>query len=473
MNTTANCDFGMIGLGVMGRNFLLNVADHDFQVIGYDLEQEKVNALLHEKKGDNVQAATDLPTFINALKAPRRIMLLVPAGNAVDAVIDQLLPHLEKGDILIDGGNSHYDDTHRRMEKLSDSGLHYLGMGVSGGEKGARFGPSLMPGGKMDAYQPVKDMLEAAAAKVQGEACVAFLGHGAAGHYVKMVHNGIEYGIMQLIAEIYDVLKRIGGFTEDELYNTFKEWNEGRLQSFLVEITADVFRQADDLQEGQMLINNILDSAKQKGTGKWTSQSAMDLGVAIPTIDAAVTMRYLSSQKKERTKAEKKLSGPDVAQTVDKAVLKKQAEEALHFAMLVTYAQGFAMLSQASASMSFGLDLSTVAKIWRGGCIIRAKMLEDFIEAFASQPKLSNLMVDKAIASHLSINNISVRKLLVECIQSGVPASALSASLHYYDSYRTARLPSNLIQAQRDYFGAHTYERLDKTGTFHTIWGTS
>lgn len=473
MNQQANCDFGMIGLGVMGRNFLLNVADHDFRVIGYDLDEAKVEALQQEKSAEHVEATTDLSDFIQSLKAPRRIMLLVPAGKAVDAVIDSLLPQLQKGDILIDGGNSHYDDTERRMQRVEAAGLHYLGMGVSGGEKGARFGPSLMPGGKAEAYAPMKAMLEAAAAKVNGEPCVAFLGSGAAGHYVKMVHNGIEYGIMQLIAEVYDILRRVGGLNEDELHQTFADWNEGPLQSFLVEITADIFRQADDQQAGERLINNILDSAKQKGTGKWTSQSAMDLGVAIPTIDAAVTMRYLSSLKSERTKAEKLLSGPNIVVRGEKAVLKKQAEAALHFGMLVTYAQGFAMLQRASDAMDFGLQLSEVAKIWRGGCIIRARMLEDFRDAFIRQPELPNLLVDEKIAATLLEEVGYLRRLLVQCVESGVPTATLSASLNYFDSYRTARLPSNLIQAQRDYFGAHTYERLDKTGAFHTLWGAS
>jgi 6-phosphogluconate dehydrogenase len=473
MNTQVTRDFGMIGLGVMGRNFLLNVADHKFQVIGYDLDVHKVQALQEEKSGDHVEATADLSDFLTALKVPRRIMLLVPAGQAVDAVIDSLLPHLERGDIVIDGGNSHFEDTERRMQNLEERDLKFLGMGVSGGEKGARYGPSLMPGGEVEAYEPLKKILEAAAAKVEGEACVAFLGRGAAGHYVKMVHNGIEYGIMQLLAEIYDVLRRIGGLSDDELHKTFADWNEGGLQSFLVKITADIFQQPDDQKDGEMLINSILDSAKQKGTGKWTSQSAMDLGVSIPTVDAAVTMRYLSSLKIERTEAEKKIAGPNVVVRGDKELLKKQAEHALHFAMLVTYAQGFAMLRQASETMDFGLNLSEVAKIWRGGCIIRARMLEDFRQAFDRQPDLPNLLVDSNITGKLIEDAQSLRSLLVQCIESGVPTAALSASLNYFDSYRTGRLPSNLIQAQRDYFGAHTYERLDQSGSFHTRWGVS
>lgn len=473
MDIQAKCDFGMIGLGVMGRNFLLNVADHNFEVIGYDLDHEKVEALDKEKSVSHVQATADLPAFIQALKSPRRIMLLVPAGKAVDSVIESLLPHLSEGDIIIDGGNSHYDDTTRRMQYLDEAKIHFLGMGVSGGEKGARFGPSLMPGGKQDAYEPVRGILEAAAAKVNGEACVAFLGHGAAGHYVKMVHNGIEYAIMQLIAETYDVLRRRGGLTEDQLHQTFKAWNEGVLQSFLLEITADIFLQADDQQEGEMLINNILDSAKQKGTGKWTSQSAMDLGVAIPTIDSAVTMRYLSSLKQERQKAESLLNGPQIKVTDQQEALIKDAHDALHFAMLISYAQGFAMLQKASEEMNFDLNLAEVAKIWRGGCIIRARMLEDFMKAFSQDTKLPNLMVSPIVADTLNKTADSIRKVLGQCLQQGIPTAALSASLHYFDSYRTSRLPSNLVQAQRDYFGAHTYERLDKTGAFHTIWGQS
>lgn len=463
----------MIGLGVMGRNFLLNVADHGFEVIGYDLDTEKVEALDNEKTVSHVRATSELSIFIQSLKSPRRIMLLVPAGKVVDSVIDSLLPHLSAGDIIIDGGNSHYADTTRRMQNLEDSKIHFLGMGVSGGEKGARFGPSLMPGGKLEAYEPVRTMLEAAAAKVEREACVAFLGKGAAGHYVKMVHNGIEYGIMQLIAEIYDVLRRRGGLSEEQLFNTFSNWNKGALQSFLVEITADIFRQADDQREGEMLINNILDSAKQKGTGKWTSQSAMDLGVAIPTIDAAVTMRYLSSLREERIKADKLLKGPELKKTEHQEELIAMAQDALHFAMLVTYAQGFAMLKKASDEMGFDLNLVEVAKIWRGGCIIRARMLEDFMQAFAKDDALLNLMVSPDIAEILNRCEGKTRSLLVQCLQQGIPTAALSSCLHYFDSYRTSRLPSNLVQAQRDYFGAHTYERLDKTGAFHTLWGES
>lgn len=473
MNTNAKCDFGMIGLGVMGRNFLLNIADHHFEVIGYDLDTEKVEALDKEKSVSHVQATADLPTFIQSLKSPRRIMLLVPAGKAVDSVIDSLLPHLSEGDIIIDGGNSHYDDTTRRMKSLESAHIHFLGMGVSGGEKGARFGPSLMPGGKKEAYEPMRGILEAAAAKVGGEACVAFLGHGAAGHYVKMVHNGIEYGIMQLIAETYDILRRLGGLSEEQLHTTFQKWNEGVLQSFLVEITADIFLQADDQKEGEMLINNILDSAKQKGTGKWTSQSAMDLGVAIPTIDSAVTMRYLSSLREERTKADTLLKGPEIQRVNDQEALIAQAHDALHFAMLATYAQGFAMLKKASDEMGFDLNMVEVARIWRGGCIIRARMLEDFMQAFSKDSALLNLMISPKIADTLNRCVEGTRTVLVQCLQQGIPTAALSASLHYFDSYRTARLPSNLVQAQRDYFGAHTYERLDKTGAFHTIWGAS
>lgn len=473
MSKQATCDFGMIGLGVMGRNFLLNIADHNFEVIGYDLDAEKVAALDKEKELDHVQATGDLSTFIESLKSPRRIMLLVPAGKAVDSVIDSLIPHLSAGDIIIDGGNSHYDDTTRRMHNLENSKIHFLGMGVSGGEQGARFGPSLMPGGKQEAYAPMRSMLEAAAAKVEGEPCVAFLGKGASGHYVKMVHNGIEYGIMQLIAETYDILRRLGGLTEDQLHATFKKWNEGVLQSFLIEITADIFLQVDDQREGEMLINNILDSAKQKGTGKWTSQSAMDLGVAIPTIDSAVTMRYLSSLREERGKAESLLKGPQINKVKYQEELIAQAHDALRFAMLATYAQGFAMLKKASDEMGFELELVEVAKIWRGGCIIRAKMLEDFMQAFTQEPALLNLMISPAIAEILNGSVGNTRSLLVQCLQQGIPTAALSASLHYFDTYRTARLPSNLVQAQRDYFGAHTYERLDQVGAFHTLWGAS
>ena len=467
----AACDFGMIGLGVMGRNFLLNVADHQFAVIGHDLDVDKVTSLSSEANNNNVRATTDLKDFVNSLEIPRRIMLLVPAGQIVDAVIESLIPLLDEGDIIIDGGNSHYNDTTRRMDKLALKKLHFLGMGVSGGEEGARCGPSLMPGGSDEAYKPMRDMLEAAAAKVNGQPCVALMGDSAAGHYVKMVHNGIEYGIMQLLAEMYDVLHQVGGLDENELHQTFSDWNSGELQSYLVEITADIFAQPDELKDGEMLINSILDSAKQKGTGKWTSQSAMDLGIAIPTIDAAVTMRYLSALKKERTVAHKLYDRPLIEQYEDKAGLVLIAKEAFHFAMVISYAQGFAMLQQASEEMGFGLRLSEVAKVWRGGCIIRAKMLDHIMQIFRDNPKLKNLLLESVISGLLNTKIKYARELVVLCVKNGLPAACLSASLSYFDGYRSARLPSNLIQAQRDYFGAHTYERVDQKGSFHTDWG--
>lgn len=473
MDSTSPCDFGMIGLGVMGRNFLLNVADHQFQVMGYDLDQKKVKALQNEKENEHIQATNDLSAFINSLKSPRKLMMLIPAGHAVDSVIDQVTPLLDEGDIIIDGGNSHFKDTERRTSQLSQQSIHFVGMGVSGGEQGARYGPSLMPGGERKAYELLRPILESAAAKVKGVPCVAFLGKGSAGHYVKMVHNGIEYGIMQLLAEVYDILKRVGGLTDEELHQTFMLWNQGGLNSFLVEITAKIFAQPDDKVAGERLINYILDSAKQKGTGKWTSQSAMDLGVAIPTIDAAVSMRYLSSLKNQRSSAANVLHAPGKQPHVNKDAFIKIAEEALHFSMLITYAQGFAMLKEASVDMEYELNLAEVAKIWRGGCIIRAQMLDDFMEVFSKSNELANLMVAPSIAQHLNQESPSIRQLLATCVQQGIPAAAMSASLSYFESYRTARLPSNLVQAQRDFFGAHTYERTDTDGVFHTRWGAT
>lgn len=465
-------DFGMIGLGVMGRNFLLNIADHEYAVAGYDTNSDKVAALDKEGGQHKVKGFNVLEDFIKSLAAPRKIMLLVPAGNPVDAVINELLPHLDEGDLIIDGGNSHFADTDRRMQALSDKNINFLGIGVSGGEKGARFGPSLMPGGSRDAYEIIRPVLEAAAAKVQDEPCVAFLGKGSAGHYVKMVHNGIEYGLMQLIAEVYDLLKRKVQLNNKEIHEVFKKWNEGDLQSFLIEITADIFRQPDlDGGEG-FLIDKILDSAKQKGTGKWTSQSAMDLGVPIPTIDTAVTMRFISALKAQRKEAAQVLvNEKDVTTEEDKKFLEGEIHNALHFAVIITYAQGLALLKEASQEYGYDIDLAEVAKIWRGGCIIRARLLEDIMVAFKHEPALVNLMLDDHMAKVLLQQHLDAVEVARLGLQQNIPTPALNSAITYFDAYRSERLPSNLTQAQRDYFGAHTYERTDKEGVFHTEWG--
>lgn len=464
-------EFGMIGLGVMGRNLLLNMADHGFAVAGYNRHPDKVVALKEEAQGLNVFGTSDLKEFVQKLKRPRALMLLVTAGNAVDMVIKDLLPLLEPGDLVIDGGNSYFADTERRAAELNPKGIHFFGVGVSGGEEGARFGPSMMPGGSKEAYEVVRPIFESISAKVNNEPCVTYLGPGGAGHYVKMVHNGIEYGIMQLISEAYDILKRGIGLNNDELHTVFNEWNHAELRSFLIEITAEIFLQDDDKTSGR-LVDSILDSAKQKGTGKWTSQCGMDLGVPLSIIDIAVTMRYMSALKKERVAAAKIISGPSPKfnANTDKQTLINQVRDALYFATIASYAQGMSLLKVASDTYKYNLKLDEVAKIWRGGCIIRATLLENIMDAYRKNSQLDNLMVDPGLSSILLQKQDSIRKITSYAVTSGIPVPALSASIAYFDAYRTDRLPSNLIQAQRDNFGAHTYERIDTEGIFHTQW---
>lgn len=458
-------DFGLIGLGVMGKNFILNVADHGFGAMGYDLDQEKVDALIVEGNGKKVTATTDLSAFLGQLALPRKIMLLVPAGKPVDAVIENLKPHLDKGDIIIDGGNSFYTDTDRRFEYLAKDEIHFFGSGVSGGAKGARRGPSIMPGGDKAAYEHIKPIFEAASAKVNGEPCVAHLGNGSAGNYVKMVHNGIEYGLMQLISEAYDLMKNVLGMSNAEMKQVFEEWNSSELGSFLVEITADILGRKDDEGKSE-LVDAILDKAKQKGTGKWTSQNAMDLGMPIPTIDASVQMRDISSFKDLRVEAAKLY--PKNTQAVDLTV--NDIKEALYLAYILTYAQGLQQLTEASKEYNYGLNLEVIAKIWRGGCIIRASFLEEIRQAYDRNPDLNNLLMDSKIADVVKPLIQSLLKTSSAGMAQGIPVSAFAASLNYFNAFRSDRLPLNLIQAQRDHFGSHTYERLDKPGIFHTEW---
>jgi len=462
-------DFGMIGLGVMGRNFLLNVADNGFSIAGLDTNKEQAKALEEEAAGKTVLGTTDMKKFVASLKTPRKIMMLVPAGKVVDIVINGLLKHVEEGDLIIDGGNSFFEDTDRRLAELKEKKVQFLGVGVSGGAKGARFGPSIMPGGSKKAYNQVKKILESVSAEVNGEPCVAFMGKGSAGNYVKMVHNGIEYAMMQLLAESYDILKNVGGLNNKELHQAYDSYNKGRLQSFLVEITAEIFAQKDELGRG-MLIDKILDKAKQKGTGKWTSQNAMDFGIPVPTIDAAVTMRGISFLKEERVAASKKLRVPAAKKKAAKKRLIKEVGDALYFAFITAYAQGLALLADASQEKGYGLDLEATARIWRGGCIIRAALLEDIRKAYSSAGNLANLMIDKRFAKYLKETQLATRSVIKRAIDEGIPTMAFSASLAYFDSYRDGRLPLNLVQAQRDHFGSHTYERTDKKGSFHTEW---
>ena len=467
------CDLGLIGLGVMGRNFLLNVADHGFSLTGYDLDAEKVRELNKEKsKRHDIHPAEDLADFIGKLRRPRVIMLLVPAGKPVDSVLEEVTPRLDQGDLIIDSGNSHFKDTDRRSEKLEGHGLFFMGMGMSGGEYGARHGPSIMPGGPREGYGRVENILSQAAAQVNGEPCVAYLGKGSAGHYVKMVHNGIEYGIMELIAETYDLMKRGLGLSAHDLQGVYHGWINQELASYLVEITADIFATTDE-HTGQPLVEVILDAAKQKGTGKWTEWDATDLQVPTPIIDAAVTMRNLSSLKGERQQAAEWLGGPSPPYEVDQEKFVGQLKDALYSGMILAYAQGMALLRAASTHYRYGLDLATVARIWRGGCIIRAALLEDIHSAFSSRPDLPNLLMNRDFAREVMLRQEQLRAVVSTAIQMGLPVPALAASLSYFDGYRSARLPANLIQAQRDYFGSHTYERTDKEGTFHTQWRKS
>ncbi len=528
--------FGMIGLGTMGRNFLLNVAEQGFSGVGYDLDAEKRTLLLEEGKDFDLQTAENLPEFLEKLESPRKIMILVPA-NVVDFVINDLITILDKGDIVIDGGNSHFPETERREKLLNENGFEFLGVGVSGGEEGARHGASIMIGGNAEIYSHVQPILEAASAKVNGESCAAFVGNGSAGHFVKMVHNGIEYGLMQILAETYDFMNRVLKMDYDEMSATFAAWNNAELNSFLVEITAEILKKCD-AETGKPLVEMILDKAAQKGTGKWTSQVAMDFGVPIPTIDSAVSMRQISAQKEARQIIAEKygkvsgrwsvVSGQSTSETVSsehesdeqKAARERRAAETtvseqhqakigsqersesevktevksdeqrdskvrqdvsankaefiellkhtLLSSFIVTYAQGMSLLQTASLEKDYELNLSEIAKIWRGGCIIRSALLEDIRSAYFKNPDLPNMILDDEFAGILSRNRDFWCKINNEFAMSQVPSLCLSSALSYFDAFRSARLPANLIQGQRDFFGAHTYQRIDKEGVFHT-----
>ncbi|MEL6356770.1 MAG: NADP-dependent phosphogluconate dehydrogenase [Bacteroidota bacterium] len=465
-------DFGMIGLGVMGRNFLLNVADDGFGALGTDINEEAVASLNAEGEGMRVKGVNTQAEFVSLLSRPRKIMLLVPAGNIVDRVIEGLLPLLDEGDILIDGGNSHYDDTNRRYADLKTKGIRFLGTGVSGGAKGARLGPSIMPGGDRSAWEDVQPILETVAAKVNDEPCVTYIGESSSGHYVKMVHNGIEYGLMQLISEAYDLLHRAGGLSNQRLHEVFSEWNKGRLNSFLIEITAEIFAQKDDLGEGDLL-DAILDKAKQKGTGKWTSQTAMDLGIPIPTIDAAVSMRAISSFKSFRQELNTLYGTSHPNETaLDGEALIPMVEQSLYFGFIICYAQGLHLLSEASKELEYNLDMEGIAKIWRGGCIIRAALLEKIRKAFDADTKLKNLIASPEFGIDLAACRNATAEIVRLAVERGISMLCTTTALHYFDAFRSERLPLNMVQAQRDHFGSHTYERLDREGTFHTEWGS-
>ena len=466
-------DFGMIGLGVMGSNLLLNMADHGFSVIGYDTNPDKTKALETSAGKDTsvkgaVKGVNTLPDMIAKLKTPRKLMMLVPAGKPVDSVISDLKPLLQKGDIIIDGGNSHYTDTLRRINELKGIGFHFMGIGISGGEEGARKGPSIMPGGDEEAYKEVEPILKAVAAKVNGEPCVGYLGHDAAGHYVKMVHNGIEYAIMQLISECYDLMHHGLGLTNKELHEVFKDWDNGDMKSFLLEITATIFDKKDD-KTNNYLVDMILDKAGAKGTGKWTSQSGLDLPMPIPTIDSAVMMRNLSSLIDERKEADSLYKTSVHKIETDKKEFISQLKDAFYFASLICYAQGLAMLTTASSELKMDIPVPEVVSVWRGGCIIRSAMLDMFKKAYQKQG-LKNLLLDASIAKLLQQKELSLQKIVSAAAMNNYPAAGLMASLNYFNAYRRKLLPTNLVQAQRDFFGAHTYQRIDTEGIFHTEW---
>lgn len=474
MSATPQFDFGMIGLGVMGSNLLLNMADKGFAAIGFDLKPERGAALeAAATPGTVVKGVNTLAELVVNLKTPRKIMMLVPAGKPVDDVIASLLPLLQSGDIVIDGGNSYFKDTLHRVAYLHDKGLHFFGMGVSGGEMGARTGPSLMPGGDSAAYEYLKPILESIAAKDEGgKACVAYMGNGAAGHYVKMVHNGIEYALMQLLAEVYDVLKRGARYNNAQLQTIFTQWNKGALQSFLMEVTADIFRTGDDAttDAADFLIDKILDKAGAKGTGKWTSQEAMDLPVPIPAIDAAVAMRTASVYKEERERINALYADASPLVIKDGNEFVALAEKALEAAFIICYIQGLNMLAKASAERSMNIPMPAVVQVWKAGCIIRSALLPLFEKAYGQNGALTNLLLDGGVAKRLEATIPALRQFTAATISASLPVACFSAALQYFDAMRTARLPTNLIQAQRDYFGAHTYQRTDKEGVFHTEW---
>ncbi len=456
----------MIGLGTMGRNFLLNIAEHGIHSVGFDLDAGKRELLLKEGEGMPVDVGVDMADFIAKLESPRNVMMLVPAGPIVDSVIADLLPHLEKDDLIIDGGNSHFTDTDRREADLAAKGVGFMGVGVSGGEEGARHGASIMPGGRRDFYDRVEATLQAVSAKVNGEPCVAYMGAGSAGQFVKMVHNGIEYGLMQILAETYDFMQHVLKMDYPAMGKAFSDWNDSELNSFLVEITATVLKKTD-ADTGNALVSMILDTAGQKGTGKWTSQVAMDFGVPVPTIDSAVSMRQISAQKATRVAVAKKFSGSG-SSSANEWVTLDDLKKALLCSFIATYAQGLALLQAASKEKNYGLDLESCAKIWRGGCIIRSALLEDMRVAYSKDASLANLLLDDKFASTMGENAASWRKVIAAFATDGVPALCFAAALNYSESFRTERLSANLIQAQRDFFGAHTYQRIDKEGTFHT-----
>ena len=471
-NTNTTADIGLIGLAVMGQNLVLNMNDHGYTVAVFNRTTSKVDDFLaQEAKGTKVIGTHSLEKLVATLKRPRRVFLLVKAGPAVDSLIESLLPLLEKGDIIIDGGNSHFPDTIRRTADVESKGLLYIGTGVSGGEEGARHGPSIMPGGSPSAWPHVKEMFQAIAARTpEGEPCCDWVGEGGAGHYVKMVHNGIEYGDMQLISESYHLMKEALGMSNEEMHLAFTKWNEGELDSFLIEITRDILATRDE--EGRYVLDQILDTAGQKGTGKWTVVSAADLGVPMTLVAEAVFARTLSALKDERVAAAEVLGGPDLSSDGDRKAFVEDIRQAMYASKIVSYAQGYMLMREAAKEHGWHLNYGGIATMWRGGCIIRSRFLGDIRDAFAKDPELGNLLVDDFFKKAIDRSQASWRRVVARAAEMGVPLPAMSSALAFYDGYRHARLPANMLQAQRDYFGAHTYERVDKPRGefFHTNW---
>ena len=469
MNTSQKSDIGIIGLSVMGRSLALNMADHGFKVSGYNRSASVTEQVMEDHPHENLFPFYSLDEFVNSLEHPRKVMLMIQAGAPVDAVIDQLIPLLEQGDIVMDGGNSFFEDTRRRSKTLAEAGIHYLGVGISGGEEGARFGPSIMPGGEESAYQVVRPILDAIAAKAMGDPCCAYIGPDGAGHYVKMVHNGIEYADMQLIAEAYLLLKYVGNFSNLELSDIFREWNQGELKSYLIGITAGIFREADDLDGGQ-LIDRILDSAKQKGTGRWASIESLKQGVDISMITSACGARILSNHLDERKMASAQIEGPAIRQADDRAAFAETVRRALYAGKIIAYAQGFSLMQDASERYGWNLDLGTIASIFRAGCIIQAVFLDDITKAYEADSNAGNLMFHPFFRNRINEYQESLRRAASTGVLNGLPVPALSQAASYLDAFRSPASGANLIQAQRDCFGAHTYERTDRPGSFHHEW---
>ncbi|MCM3626681.1 NADP-dependent phosphogluconate dehydrogenase [Paenibacillus glycanilyticus] len=461
---------GVVGLAVMGKNLALNIESKGFTVALYNRSPEKTKELLAEAPGKNFAGTYSIEEFVQSLEVPRKILIMVKAGAPTDDTINQLVPHLSPGDIIIDGGNAHFPDTQRRNQQLEAQGIRFIGAGVSGGEEGALKGPSIMPGGQRDAYDLVEPILTAISAKVNGDACSTYIGEGGAGHYVKMVHNGIEYGDMQLIGEAYHLLRDVLNVDADELHSIFSKWNDGELDSYLIEITSDIFSKKDP-DTGKPMVDVILDSAGQKGTGKWTSESALDLGVPLSIITESVFARFISAMKEERLAASKKLSGPASQKYEgERDEFIEAVRQALYASKIASYAQGFAQMKVASEHYGWNLNYGNIAMIFRGGCIIRAGFLQNIKDAYDRDPALNNLFLDEYFGGVIEKYQEAWRKVIAIAVTRGIPVPAFSSALAYYDSYRTANLPANLLQAQRDYFGAHTFERVDQDGSFHFQW---